>query len=509
MNAMFLQRLTALLGVPCPEGQAELLITGAAMDSRQVRPDYVFIAVHGEKTDGHLFLKDAAARGARLLVVERPPADPVDGAVMLRVPDSRLAAAVIASALYGDPAAKMLMHGVTGTNGKTTTVMMLEDILRNNGRVTGLIGTVVYRYGSRRIPAPYTTPDALLLQQILADMLAAGCGDVVMEVSSHALHQHRTGMMKFRSAIFTNLTRDHLDYHKTMEAYEAAKARLFLECLAADAIAVINADDAAGRRIAAACGARKLAYSLENPRADLFASVLDATASGTRCRVQTPWGVFDVRLRIAGKYNVQNMLGALGAALDLGISPETALTSLEEFRGAPGRLEPVDNPFGVACLVDYAHTPDALENVCRALRAVTAGRLITVFGCGGDRDPGKRPVMGRIAVEWSDLAIITSDNPRTEDPLAITNAIEQGASAAGGVPAASVDAGSWPSKAYAVEPDRRAAISMAIRCARAGDTVLVAGKGHEDYQITGMEKHHFDDREEAARAFSLKSGETR
>jgi UDP-N-acetylmuramoyl-L-alanyl-D-glutamate--2,6-diaminopimelate ligase len=387
------------------------------------------------------------------------------------------------------------MIGVTGTNGKTTTAYVCKALLEAIGRRVGLIGTVAYQIGSETLSASHTTPGALTLQQLLAKMVERGCDAAVMEVSSHALAQDRTIGCEYDVAVFSNLTQDHLDFHRTMEAYFQAKLQLFTGLTGTQKPrkrAILNSDDPSGLRIKALCPAPVWTYGIKN-KADLRAEAVRLSLGGTTFRAATPAGSFPVESHLVGEHNVYNLLAAMGVALHEGASPEDVREAVSHVTNVPGRFERVTagQPFTV--VVDYAHTEDALVRVLAAALELKAGRIITVFGCGGDRDRGKRPLMGRAAVRYSDIVILTSDNPRTEDPLAILQEVEVGVLEA---------LNDRPSVQYQKLPDRRAAIRAAVREAQPGDLVLIAGKGHEDYQIIGSTKVHFDDREEAREAIA-------
>jgi murE/murF fusion protein len=458
-------------------------------DSRAVGPGDVYVAVRGRRADGHDFAAAAVAQGAIGLVVERelPLAVPqlvaVDGADAL---------GVLAGYAAGDPARAMTLIAVTGTNGKTTTTYLLESILLAAGAVPGVIGTVTYRWGGpggTAIDAPYSTPTPQILHDALARMRAAGCTHVVMEATSAALVMQRVAGIAFAVAGFSNLTQDHLDLHGTMEAYRDAKRLLFTRHLAPGSIAVINVDDAEGPGMAAAAAPHRVLRVTRTPgaapsAAEIRVTAADSTVRGIAARIATPRGDVDVRARpLLGAYNVENLALAVGMAEALGLPHEAIARGIAQLPGVPGRVERVPNDAELDIIVDYAHTPDALRNVLATLRPLTRRRLVCVFGCGGDRDPTKRPRMGAAVAELADAAIVTSDNPRTEDPRAIIDQILPG------VPRPAL-----------VEVDRRIAIQAAIAEAVPGDIVAIVGKGHEDYQIIGTTKHHFDDREEAAAA---------
>lgn len=470
------------LDVHAVAGDAQVEVAGLAIDSRAVRPGYLFAALPGARADGLDFVEDACTRGARAVLTPHE-GFARRGVTVVSAPDARRVFAWIASRFYDDPSQRLATYGVTGTNGKTTTAYMLRAILDAHGGRTGMIGTVEYVLGDRIIPAVRTTPEACDLQRMLAEMVRAGCDAAVMEVSSHAVVQRRIDATHFDVGIFTNLSREHLDYHESMEQYFQAKAA-FIRMLGErgnGAHAVINADDAWGARLLRENHLRASAVAYgEGDRAAVRAVDVHCDAEGSRFQLESPWGRGPVRLRIPGQYNVSNALAALGAALAQGVPFETAAEALGAMDGVPGRLEaiPSDRPFRV--FVDYAHTDDALERVLRALRDLTQGRLIVVFGCGGDRDATKRPAMGRAAAHLADHAILTSDNPRGEDPLAIIEQIREGFNG---------------SRNYEIEPDRRAAIRRAIEWAREGDVVLIAGKGHENFQQVGARTIPFDDRD--------------
>ena len=474
-------RLADLLDTPpdAPAGAPVPEITGVTCDSRQVRPGHLFVAVSGTKSDGRAFVADALHRGCAAIVADRPVEPPPPVPVFL-VPDARIALADLAAKFHGHPTAKLNVVGITGTKGKSTTTYLVRAILEAAGERVGLIGTIQYAIGSRVVPSPLTTPPADELQRHFAEMAAAGCRSAAMEVSSIALDQHRTRSMRFAAAILTNLQRDHLDYHGTPEAYRDAKARLF-EQLPAKCVAAINADDPAADYFAGRTPARVVRFGLDAP-ADATAVVEEMSFQGMRLRARFGGEELLLHSRLLGRHNASNILAAASAAWAMGYDLEHIKAGVEGLAAVPGRLEAVDagQPFSV--LVDYAHTEESLRNVLGALRRMRVGgrgRILVVFGCGGDRDRGKRPLMGRAVEDLSDFFIVTSDNPRTEDPLAVIRDIE------GGIENHS---------RYLVEPDRRAAIKIALGMARRDDLVLIAGKGHETVQIVGRETRPFDDR---------------
>ncbi len=473
-------------------GEGAVRITGLAYDSRRVAPGDAFICVRGERADGHDFVAQALERGAVALVVQagreqglRPPA----GGAIGVVGDSRQAMAELARAFYDDPSSRLTLAGVTGTNGKTTTALMLDAIFRAAGRESGVIGTIEYRIGGQRRRPVHTTPEAVDLQGLLAELLEAGATHAAMEVSSHALALHRVDGCRFAAAVFTNLTPEHLDFHRDMEEYLATKARLFEEeqflPRAGERVNAVNLDDPAGREVARRARGRTLTYGLE-ALADCRAERVELSAEGTRFGLTLPGGGGPVEMRLVGRFNVSNALAAAAAAAGLGFPPEQIRAGLEAMEPVRGRFERV--PSGSRnVVVDYAHSPDALSRALEAARELTRGRVIVVFGCGGDRDRRKRPVMGELASRLAERCIITSDNPRSEPPEAIIAEI------AAGIPAEARDR-------CLVEPDRARAIRLAVAEAGPQDLVLIAGKGHEDYQIIGERRLHFDDREQAEAA---------
>jgi UDP-N-acetylmuramoyl-L-alanyl-D-glutamate--2,6-diaminopimelate ligase len=492
-------RLDALLPLLAPrrvQGPTAIDVHGVAIDSRAVRPGDLFCAVTGSHDDGRRHVADAIARGAQAVLTEA--AVDAAGVTVIEVAAVRPLVGPLAAQVHGDPSAAMTLVGVTGTNGKTTTTYLLEAIWKAAGHAVGVIGTIAYRHPGGSRPAPLTTPDAPTLQRLLAEMRAAGATHVAMEASSHALAQDRTAGCRFDAAVFTNLTRDHLDYHGTPEAYFAAKARLFHEVLPAggkpDPVAVVHVDDAMGATLAAAVKTRCVRVG-RGPTCDVRARDVESSLTGTRGELVFGGQAVPFSSPLLGAPMTENILCAAGAAWALGMAPDTIAQGIAVAAPPAGRVECIPGR-GFTVVVDYAHTPDALARLLDALRPLTPGALITVFGCGGDRDRGKRPLMGAAAAERSDVLVITSDNPRTEDPQRILGEIEDGVRAHGLARCERLVAGR---RGYLVEADRRGAIEQAIRLARPGDLVCVAGKGHEDYQIVGTEKRHFDDREEVRR----------
>ncbi|MGQ9779760.1 MAG: UDP-N-acetylmuramoyl-L-alanyl-D-glutamate--2,6-diaminopimelate ligase [Bacillota bacterium] len=469
------------------QGDLGVEITGLAQDSRRVRPGDLFICLRGTRFDGHDFLAAALTAGAVGAIVKRPVEGVPPEKTVVIIPDIDAILPDLAARFYGHPASRLKLIGVTGTNGKTTSTYLIRNILQKAGYRVGLIGTVQNLIQDRALPAVNTTPGVLELQWLLAEMAAAGCTHVVMEVSSHAIALGRTRGCRFVAGLFTNITQDHLDFHRTFAEYLRVKQSFFAG-LPADAWAVINGDDPEAPGFLAATGARKLTYGLGAGN-DLRAEEVELSMDGARFTAVTPKGRVAVRLHLTGRFNVYNTLGAMGIGLSLGIDLQDVVAGVEALTGVPGRFEMVSGGEGFGVVVDYAHTPDGLENVLRTARALTTGRLIVVFGCGGDRDRGKRPLMGKIAARYADLIFLTSDNPRSEDPLKIIAEIEAGV----------VEGGRSPGE-YEVIPDRAQAIRAAVACAEAGDLVVIAGKGHETYQIFADRTIHFDDREVAARA---------
>jgi UDP-N-acetylmuramoyl-L-alanyl-D-glutamate--2,6-diaminopimelate ligase len=489
---MRLKDVAELLATARLIGDGETEWNGIETDSRSITEGQLFICLRGHTVDGHLFAPQAAAAGAAALIAERQLDLPVPQII---VRDCRLAMAVIANYYYAYPSHALKLIGVTGTNGKTTTTYLIEQILNDQNRATGVIGTIERRYAGLSFPMTSTTPQTLQLQRYLGEMRDAGTQYCAIEVSSHALEQGRVKGCRFRTAVFTNLTQDHLDYHETMSRYTAVKglffSRLGNEYAAQEkerSYAVLNADDAAAAEYAELTASEVVTYGIDK-EADVRASNIRITAQATTFHVHTFRGETDVTLQMAGKFNVYNALAAISAVLLEGVELEAIAHSLSAIPGVPGRVEAVNAGQSFAVIVDYAHTPDGLENVLRAIQQFVEKRIICVFGCGGDRDRSKRPLMGNIAVKYADYAIITSDNPRTEPPELILKDIEDG------LIKAKID----PST-YELLADRKAAIQKAVEMASQGDVVLIAGKGHETYQDINGVKYPFDDRKVAKEA---------
>ncbi|MFD1436094.1 UDP-N-acetylmuramoyl-L-alanyl-D-glutamate--2,6-diaminopimelate ligase [Kroppenstedtia eburnea] len=487
---MNLNTLIDSLAVAQITGNTDLEITGMEVDSRRVRPGDLFIALKGFTVDGHRFIRQAVEKGARAVVLEEEMEVEVPS---IRVPDTRRAMAVLADVFYGHPTHDLNLIAVTGTNGKTTVTHLIRNILRECGHETGLIGTINMQIGDETYPVKNTTPDAVELQRGFRKMVDRGCTHAVIEASSHALHLGRTRGCRFKTAVFTNLTQDHLDYHGTMDHYRAAKGILFgqlgnvyTDRAEDQPLAVLNIDDEAGEIYMETTSAQVITYGVEHP-ADVRGENIRFYSGGTRFTLNTYRGSVDIDMKLMGKFSVYNALAAAAVALGEGISLEKIGEVLSRVKGVPGRLEAVDagQPFPV--LVDYAHTPDSLENVLTTVRGFTKGNIICVVGCGGDRDRGKRPQMARIAAENSNRVVITSDNPRTEDPRRIIDDMLAGVK-------------DFPQDRIQVIPDRAEAIGYAVRHAQADDVVLIAGKGHETYQENNGVRHDFDDRKVARTA---------
>lgn len=479
-------------------GDLDLDVTGLHYDSRQIRNGDAFFALRGVVSDGHRFITSAIANGARVVFTEERLADAGPVTVVL-VENSRQALAMAASAFHGNPTKDMRVVGVTGTNGKTTITYLLEAILNRAKLEPAVVGTINYRFGADLRQAPHTTPESQDLMKQISDFRKSGARSLVMEVSSHALHQHRADGVHFEVGVFTNLTPEHLDYHLDMEHYFASKYHLFKELLPRDGgRAVINVDDTYGQRLAALLPGSLTCGRIQG--AEVHPLKLDVSLKGIHGRVSTPLGMVEINSPLLGEYNVENLLCAIGAAVALGLSPETIAAGVADAVGVPGRLEMVENDREAVILVDYAHTGDALRRVLEAMKALAPQRILTVFGCGGDRDRSKRPVMAEVAARGSDIAIATSDNPRTEEPGQILNDVRSGLVRVHEHEWSRSEAAAGNGRGCVVIPDRREAIRFAVDLLRPGDLLLIAGKGHEDYQILGTGRIHFDDREEVRMA---------
>jgi UDP-N-acetylmuramoyl-L-alanyl-D-glutamate--2,6-diaminopimelate ligase len=484
-------------------------VASVCYDSRACRPDSLFVAVPGLLTDGHDYIPDAIRHGARVIVHEQPMlATP--GIEWIQVEDSRRILGMLARNFYEHPSSRLCLVGVVGTNGKTTVTYLLESILTAAGCSVGVLGTVNYRFKQKVLVPAHTTPESLDMQKILREMADDGISHAVAEVSSHAVDLRRVDDCDFDLGVFTNLSQDHLDYHQTMEQYFAAKKRFFQEILPASkkkapCRMVVNGDDPWGRRLLEEVALPHLTFGIDTP-CDLSARKIHLTLQGIRAEISSAGRRIDIASPLIGKYNLYNILAAAAAAQALGISREAIRMGIERLSHVPGRMEKVSGPGHPSVFVDYAHTEDALRRVLQNLAAFKQGRLISLFGCGGDRDRGKRPLMAQAAAELSDLLIVTSDNPRTEDPLDIIRQIEAGL--AGGtlrkVPPSELETGNCR-RCYTVIPDRDTAIEAAIAYAGPLDLVLIAGKGHEDYQVLGARRISFDDRRHARAALAKHS----
>ena len=493
--------LQTLLDGHCIErvqGDAHVALRGVHHDSRHVEAGDLFIALRGAATDGTQFVSVAIERGAVAVLTDRE--DLAASVPVAFVRDARAAFGAVAECIYGSPSHRMPVIGVTGTNGKTTTTWILDEALTQLGARPALLGTVESRGPGFRAPSAFTTPEADETSRFAKRMLESGATHLVMEVSSHALTLHRVDGLRFDVAVFTNLTQDHLDFHGSMEAYFEAKAKLFTAL--APRVAIIRIDDAWGEQLAARIDTSRtqcIRVSRHNHTgADVFPASWTSTREGLTAEVVTPWGKVALRSQLIGGHNLENLLFAIASLGASEYHPGDIAAALANVKGAPGRLERVPSEDDIALVVDYAHTPDALDNAINALRPLTPGRLFVVFGCGGDRDRTKRPLMGRAATR-ADIAILTSDNPRTEEPAAILADVEPGITEVG-LARLNPEALATASRGFYALVDRREAIGLAVAAARPGDTVLIAGKGHENYQILGTTKIHFDDREEAAQA---------
>jgi len=478
--------LQLLDGVEVLLQDGDASVSGVEYDSRKLKPGYVFVAMRGETTDGNRFINQAVRKGVTAIVTDSADEQQPPGVAWAQVAHGRRALAKMSANFYGSPANRLSVTGITGTNGKSTTAFLLESILSAAQRKSLLVGTIEYRMAGTVLPAPHTTPESLELNHLFAGAVKAGASEAVMEVSSHALEQQRVYGIGFDAAVFTNLTRDHLDYHPTMEQYFAAKRQLFEGCGAEPPrVAILNADDTYGQQLQAICkarGSRVTTYGLD--KTGFRAENISVTLQNTRFRMVTAQGAIEIVSPLIGKVNVYNILAAAAAADARGCSARQIADGVAALEFVPGRFQRVDcgQPFSV--VVDYAHTDDALRNLTTLAREFVTqaggrGRVITLFGCGGDRDRAKRPLMGEAAGRGSDLVVLTSDNPRSEDPVAIINDAMVGVQRSGAK--------------YKIEPDRQAAIALAISTAMAGDIVLLAGKGHEKTQISREGTRPFDD----------------
>ena len=485
---MILNELTKGIKILQMAGDADIDITGVNIDSRKIKPGHLFVAMKGTQVDGHTFIPKALDLGASAVLCEDMPEERKEGVTYIQVESTEDAVGKVATKFYGDPSSKLKLVGVTGTNGKTTIATLLYNMFCKLGYKCGLLSTVCNYIEDDVIPADHTTPDPIELNQLLNRMVEAGCQYAFMECSSHAIHQKRIGGLKFAGGIFTNLTRDHMDYHKTVENYRNAK-KAFFDGLPKSAFAITNADDKNGMVMVQNCKAQIKTYSTRS-MADFRARILECHFEGMYLEVDG----HEVGVQFIGKFNVSNLLAVYGAAIMLGQKPEDVLVVLSTLKSVSGRLDPIRSPEGFTAIVDYAHTPDALENVLKAIHEVLdgKGKVITVCGAGGNRDKGKRPLMAQEAVKQSDRVIITSDNPRFEEPQDIINDMIAGLD-------------KQQMKKVVCIVDRKEAIRTACMMAQKGDVILIAGKGHEDYQEIKGVKHHFDDKEVVREIFSIES----
>lgn len=469
-------------------GDTDIDITGVNIDSRKIDVGHIFVAIKGTQVDGHCFINKAIESGAKAILLEDVPSELKDGITYIQVESTEKEVGKIATMFYGNPSKKLKLVGVTGTNGKTTIATLLYNMFRAFGYKVGLLSTVCNYIDAEAHHTEHTTPDPIELNQLLSKMVEAGCEYAFMECSSHAIHQHRIGGLYFTGGIFTNLTRDHLDYHKTFENYRNAK-KMFFDSLPKKAFAITNADDKNGMIMVQNCKANIKTYSIQR-MADFRARIIECHFEGMYLDIDGK----EVGVQFIGKFNVSNLLAVYGAAVMLGKSKDDILLVLSTLKSVNGRLEPIRSPEGFTAIVDYAHTPDALSNVLSAIHDVMEGKtgqIITVCGAGGNRDKGKRPLMAQEAVKHSDVVILTSDNPRYEDPQAIINDMVAGLD-------------ETQLKKVLTIVDRREAMRTAAKLAKKGDVILVAGKGHEDYQEIKGVKHHFDDHEVLRDIFNIK-----
>lgn len=476
---MKLNKLLKYVKPVCVVGEEDIEISGVNIDSRKIEKGHLFVAMKGTQTDGHQFIPKALELGATAILCEDLPEEKADGVTYIQVTSTENTVGLVATVFFGEPSQKLKLVGVTGTNGKTTIATLLYNMFRKFGHKCGLLSTVCNYIEDEAIPASHTTPDPIELNRLLSRMVETGCEYAFMECSSHAIDQQRIGGLKFAGGLFTNLTRDHLDYHKTFENYRDAK-KAFFDSLPKDAFAITNADDKNGSIMVQNCKAKVKTYSTRS-MADFRARIIECHFEGMYLEIDGK----EVGVQFIGKFNVSNLLAVYGAAVMLGKKPEDILIILSTLKSVAGRLEPIRSKEGVTAIVDYAHTPDALENVLNAIHEVLdgkGGQVITVCGAGGNRDKGKRPLMAQEAAKQSDRVIITSDNPRFEDPQDIINDMLEGLNA-------------QQRKKTISMTDRKEAIRTACMMAQKGDVILIAGKGHEDYQEIKGVKHHFDDRE--------------
>ncbi len=494
-----LKDILSVLDGPVSAGDLSVRVQGVTHDSREVRPGSLFVAMPGENSDGHDFVGRAVAAGAAAVLAQKPRTSEYGNLPWIVVPDTRKALGPVAAMVYGRPTSKLTLVGVTGTNGKTTLTFLLEAILNAAGRVPGVVGTITYRWCGAERTAHHTTPEASDLQSMVAEMVAAGVTHVLMEVSSHGLDLGRLDGCDFDLGVFTNLTQDHLDYHGNLEQYFLAKQVLFNRLLPESGkekrAAVVNLDDPYGRRLAEEILDFPIIGFGSDQRCGVHPLEVSLTADGISGTVATPRGPLTLRSRLTGPFNLSNIMAAIAVSENLDVSTDAVRTGIEAVSVVPGRLERVSSDRGTI-FVDYAHTPNAIKNVLEALKIIGTGRIITVMGCGGDRDKTKRPLMGMEAAAGSDFVVVTSDNPRTEEPLAIIHQVEAGVRDFGFSPyAEEMNGQPLKPRSYRVIPDRREAINWAVNRLQSRDILLVAGKGHETYQEINGARYPFDDRE--------------
>lgn len=477
-------------------------ISGISCDSRECAPGFLFAAMNGAKSDGHGYILDALKRGAVAFMVDEgfeyeKLRSKNPSAVFLTCSDTRKSFGIAAANFYGNPSSKIKLVGVTGTNGKTTITYLINSILEKAGRNTGLIGTIIYKIGPEVFPSSLTTPDSGKLQRFFGQMIHAGVDSAIIEVSSHAVHMKRIAGCEFDVGIFTNLTSEHMDFHSSMEDYYLCKKDFFLNMLSQDGKKsksfVINIDDPWGKRLVKELGVETVTYSMNEPDATVSLVSVISDSWGIDAKISIKGNILNIRSPLSGRFNIYNIMAAAGACWSLGVEAAAIEAGIEELQVVPGRFQRIENNQGIDVIVDYAHTPDAIEKLLTEARRICECRLITVFGCGGDRDRSKRPLMGELAGRLSDLVFVTSDNPRSEDPQSIISEILSGMT--GGM-----------TGRVAVVEDRSIAIESAIMEAEKGDMVIIAGKGHEDYQLIGGKIINFDDREEAGKALEKKKG---
>lgn len=473
-------------------GDLSAEVVSVAYDSRDCSAGYLFFCIPGFSVDGHEFIAEAVARGASTIVVSRDSVDVPEGINVVKVADPRESMGKISNRFFNEPSKSLFLVGVTGTNGKTSIAYLVDKVLRQWGRKTGMLGTVENRVGDEILSVKRTTPESMDLHYLHSKMVGAGCSHAVMEVSSHAIALKRIAGCEYNAAIYTNLTQDHLDFHKDLEEYFEVKKELFTDYLAKDGTAIVNIDDARGAELAAALGDGVVTYGINSANAIVRATNVKYKASGISYRVESEkFGSFDIKSHLCGKFNIYNTLAMVAFALSHGIGADVICAALDEMKGVPGRFEKIEEGQKFTVVVDYAHSPDGLENVLGAAREICDGKLLVVFGAGGDRDSGKRPLMGAVAAKMADIAVVTSDNPRSEDPVEIIDRIVQG------LQQGMVKIEMGRNFKYFTEVDRFSGIKKALELAGENDVVVIAGKGHENYQIFRDRTIHFDDREVA------------